>query len=261
MTTAGTLPSSGRVGGVEFVVLGCGEPVTVLAHGLGGSTAETRPLAAGLSGTRVLLHFRGHGDSDPLDDGWDYDVLADDLRRVADAVGATRALGLSLGAGALLRLLIATPARFGRVAFVLPAALDRARADGATARLDRLATAMRIGDLDRLQELLLLEVPPSLRATRAAQVLTARRARQLAFTEPPSPRGAVRPIESLAALRTIEVPSLVLAQEEDDLHTVATARILAEALPQASLHVLQAGGVFWTDRHRARQLLAAHLTA
>ncbi len=260
VSDATTLPSRGRVGGVEYVVLGGGDPVTVLAHGLGGSTAETRPLAAGLAGTRVLLHFRGHGDSDALDDGWDYDVLADDLRAVADAVGATRALGLSLGAGALLRLLVTTPGRFERVAFVLPAALDRGRTDGATSRLDRLAAAMRIGDLERLQALLLLEVPPSLRESRAARVLTARRAQQLAFTEPPFPRGVVRPIESLDELRSIKVPSLVLAQEDDDLHTVAIARALAAGLPSASLRVLGPGGVFWTDRHRARDLLADHLT-
>lgn len=260
MDTVQTRPERGRVGGVEYVVVGAGDPVTVLAHGLGGSTAETRPLAAGLTGTRVLLHFRGHGDSDPLDDGWDYDILAADLRAVADEVGATRALGLSLGAGALLRLLTATPDWFERLAFVLPAALDRGRSDGATARLDRLAEAMRVGDLDHLQELLLLEVPPELRELRAAQVLTARRARQLAFTEPPFPRGFVRPIDDLAVLMAIRVPSLVLAQEGDDLHTVAIARTLAGALPDAALHVLPPGGVFWTDRHRARDLLAEHLT-
>ena len=99
----------GRVGDVAYTVLGQGGPVTVFAHGLGGSSAETRPLASRVPGTRVLLSFRGHGDSGPLPGGWDYDVLADDLRAVADETGATCAVGLSLGAGALLRLLVATP--------------------------------------------------------------------------------------------------------------------------------------------------------
>ncbi|MGB8650376.1 MAG: alpha/beta fold hydrolase, partial [Mycobacteriales bacterium] len=94
---------AGRLGGVSFVALGEGDPVTVFAHGLGGSISETRPLATRVDGTRVLLDFRGHGDSDLLVRGWDYDTLADDLLAVADAVGATRAVGLSLGAGALLR--------------------------------------------------------------------------------------------------------------------------------------------------------------
>lgn len=249
----------GRVGGVEYVMLGSGAPVTVLAHGLGGSTEETRPLASAMPGTRVLLHFRGHGDSAPLEDGWDYAMLADDLRSVADAVSATRALGLSLGAGALLRLLAETPDRFERLAFVLPAALDRSRSDGATARLDRLASAMRAGDVERLTELLLLEVPPELRPSRAAQALSRRRAQALAFTDPPYPRPAVRPLEDLSVLRSVETSSLVLAQEGDELHQVAIARTLTDSLPNAVLQVLPPGGVFWTDRFRARELLAAHL--
>ncbi len=251
----------GVVDGVEFFVAGGGEPVTVLAHGLGGSVAETRPLAAGLRGTRVLLHFRGHGDSAPLPGGWDYDLLAADLRAVADEVGATQAVGLSLGGGALLRLLTAAPERFARLAFVLPAALDAGRSDGATERLNRLAAAMRVGDVPRLTDLLLLEVPEAIRGARAPQVLMRRRARQLAFGEPPYPRGNVRPLEDLAQLRAIRAPSLVVAQEGDDLHTVGLARTLAMGLPEARLEVLPPGGVFWTDRFAARDLLAQHLTA
>jgi pimeloyl-ACP methyl ester carboxylesterase len=195
-----------------------------------------------------------------LIDGWDYDLLAADLRTVADAVGATRAVGLSVGAGALLHLLASTPDRFERLAFVLPAALDRSRSDGATARLDRLAAAMRIGDVAHLTELLLHEVPPEIRQERAPQVLMKRRARQLAFSEPPFPRGDVRPVDDLAELAGIRAPSLVVAQEGDDLHTLAIAHTLAEALPNASLQVLPSGGVFWTARFAARDLLAEHLT-
>ncbi len=76
----------GRTGEVAWTALGPGSPVTVFAHGLGGSAAETRPLATGVPGTRVLLSFRGHGASGPLPGGWDYDLLAADLRAVADEV-------------------------------------------------------------------------------------------------------------------------------------------------------------------------------
>jgi len=96
-----------RVGGLNVVVLGTGGPVTVFAHGLGGSVAETRPLATRVTGTRVLLDFRGHGGSDPLDRGWDYDLLADDLLGAAGQanyaaskaglVGFARSLARELG--------------------------------------------------------------------------------------------------------------------------------------------------------------------
>jgi pimeloyl-ACP methyl ester carboxylesterase len=153
----------------------------------------------------------------------------------------------------------ATPGRFERLAFVLPAALDRGRSDGATERLHRLAAAMRANDVDRLTTLLLAEVPPPLRQHRAARVLTARRARELAGTEPPEPRTDVRPLESLADLTAVVAPSLVLAQHDDDLHTVEIAETLAEALPNAELVVLPAGGIFWTARFEARDVLARHL--
>ena len=91
-------------------------------------------------------------------------------------------------------------------------------------------------------------------------MLTKRRARQLSFSEPPYPNGEVRPVEDLEDLSRVRTPSLVLAQEGDDLHTVAIARTLAASLPNANLQVLPTGGVFWTDRFRARDLLAAHLT-
>ena len=136
---------AGNIDGISYVVLGQGSPVTVFAHGLGGSIAETRPLAARVSGTRVLLDFRGHGDSALLDDGWDYDGLADDLLSVADAVGASQAVGLSLGSGALLRALSRDPDRFRRLAFLLPAAIDGTRRDGATERLLRLGAAIDRG--------------------------------------------------------------------------------------------------------------------
>jgi pimeloyl-ACP methyl ester carboxylesterase len=107
----------------------------------------------------VLLSFRGHGGSDALDGGWDYDVLADDIRTVADHVGATGCVGLSLGGGALLRVLRDEPDRFRRLAFVLPAALDSTRGDGATERLRSLGHAIDRGDADEATALLMAEVP------------------------------------------------------------------------------------------------------
>ena len=110
---------------LEQLVLDHGDPVTVVLHGLGASLAETRPLLSRVAGTTVLCSARGHGRS-PLPPGpFDHAVLAADLERVADGCGATGALGVSMGAGALLSLLARRPDRFERVVLVLPAALDR----------------------------------------------------------------------------------------------------------------------------------------
>ncbi|MHB8339661.1 MAG: alpha/beta fold hydrolase [Mycobacteriales bacterium] len=252
-------PLRGLVGGIEYFALGEGEPVTVFVHGLAGSVAETRPLASQLAGTRVLLHLRGHGASRPLPaEGWDYPLFAEDLLRVSDAVGATRAVGLSVGAGALLHLLTGVPERFHRVAFVLPAGLDQPREDAATARLALLGQAMTARDLPELTRLLMAEAPAVLRGERAVRALASRRAQLLAGMAPPWPRGTVRPIADLAVLGDVTVPALVVGQRGDPLHPARVARQLCAALPAARLLMLPAGGVFWTARDQVQRALAAH---
>ena len=250
---------AGRVGGVAYTVTGTGSPVTVFAHGLGGSSAETRPLAARVAGTRVLLGFRGHGESEALPGGWDYDLLADDLLAVADTVGADCAVGLSLGTGALLRALSRDPARFARVAFVMPAAIDATRADGATLRLQRLGDAIDGGDVDGVAEILLGEVPPEVRDRRGARTLVRRRAEQLSSRPAPRPLGDDRPLLDRRLLSAVRVPALVVAQEGDPLHRLDVAQELAAALPDARLLVLPPGGVFWTAAREAQDALATHL--
>ncbi|MCU1592194.1 MAG: beta-ketoadipate enol-lactone hydrolase [Frankiales bacterium] len=254
-----TLAAPTRVAGVEVTVVGTGLPVTVYAHGLGGSSVETRPLAARTPGTRVLLTFRGHGASAAIEGGWTYDDLADDLREVADAFGATRAAGLSLGAGALLRLLSRTPDRFERIAFVLPAAIDESRDDLATARLLRLADALIAGDEAHVVRMLLEDVPESVRTRGGVRVLVDRRARQLLGTVPPYPRGVDAPLRDLRPLAGITAPALVIAQRDDPLHPAAVAERLTRALPAAELLMLEPGGVFWTETRRTQDALATHL--
>lgn len=98
----------------EYLSTGSGPPVTVFAHGMGSSIAQTRPFGSGVHGTRVYLHFWGHGASvgpDPATHPWTYAALAGEVRAVADRTEATRALGVSMGAHALLSLVSATPDR------------------------------------------------------------------------------------------------------------------------------------------------------
>lgn len=254
------LATAGRVEGVEFSLIGSGLPVTVFAHGLGGSAAEVRPLALRTKGTRVVLSFRGHGGSDALPGGWDYDLLAADLLAIADEVGATRCVGLSLGSGALLRILRDLPGRFERLAMVLPAALDAARADGATARLDQLGSAIDRGDVDAVAALLLVEVPPHLHGTRAVPFLLRRRAAELVRRPAPVPLGADRPLLDRSVLSAVHAPCLVIGQQDDPLHPIALARELATALPRAELLELPPGGVFWTATRLVQHALADHLT-
>lgn len=129
--------------GLAALVTGSGPPVTVTvaAHGLGASVAETRPLLSGVAGSRVFYSARGHDGSLPAP--FSYRDLGDDLLAVADQHDATRALGVSMGAGALLSLLARAPDRFEKAVCFLSGALDRPRTDDAVrrfaARVDALA--------------------------------------------------------------------------------------------------------------------------
>ncbi len=131
---------------LEYLTAGTGQPVTVFAHGFAGGIADTRPYGSSVTGTKVFFQFRGHGRSGAPAGPWSYADLAGDLRGVADRFGARRALGVSLGAGALTRLLARTPDRFDRVVFVLPAVLDEPRSAHAADRTRALLDAVNDGD-------------------------------------------------------------------------------------------------------------------
>ena len=235
--------------------------MSIVTHGIGGDVDEVAPLASALPGTRVVVELRGHGRSAPLPGGWDYELYAADLRAVADAHDAKVAVGLSMGAGAVLAAAVADPDRFDRLALVLPAAFDRVRSDAGVERLERLATLVEAGDRDGLADALLAEQPAVVRAHRAAPIYARRRASALVGQAPPRPNGDVRPVESRAAVSAVRCPVLVLAQEDDPLHPLDVATALADALPHAALVTLPAGGVFWTAADRAQEALATFVGA
>jgi 3-oxoadipate enol-lactonase len=247
---------------VDYLLTGSGDPVTVFAHGLAGAIDETRPFGSGVRGTRAFLHFRGHGASSAPDTPWTYEAVADELLAVADHVHASRALGVSLGAGALLRLVAERPDRFERLVLVLPGAVDRPRNDPAVRRMHQMAAHVEAHDVEALASLLRLEQPEGARDRPDVTVWSRRQAARLmetgvatALRELP----ARFPLMDRSALRTVRAPVLVIGQHGDDAHPAAVAEELAELLPDARLSMFDAGGVLWTHRRELRELIASHL--
>jgi pimeloyl-ACP methyl ester carboxylesterase len=247
---------------LECLATGSGRPVTVFAHGLAGGIADTRPLGSAVEGKRIFFQFRGHGRSAAPPGRWTYLDLARDLRAVADLNGATRALGVSLGAGALCRLLADNPGRFERVVFFLPAVLDAARPAAAKRRLSGLLDAVESGDPAEVADVVSQEVPAPLRNSPAAWAYLRRRVEQL-MRDGLGEGLATLPDEvavaDRAALAEVTVPALVLGCRGDDLHPVEVAEQLAAVLPQATLHVYDRPGVLWTDRADLRDRIAGFL--
>jgi hypothetical protein len=252
-------------GHIEILTSGRGEPSSVFAHGLAGSIPTTRPYAARVAGRRTFLHFRGHGRTTvPTTTGWGYDALAGELWAVADRVAATRALGVSMGAGALCAGLARDPHRFERVVLVLPAVLDRPREDAAMRRFADLARLVEAADVDAVAAHLLAEQPAAVRTDPGvlawcrgqAEVLTASGVARALEAVPQQV-----PLADRTGLAAVSAEVLVLAQQDDPAHPVWAAEDVAAALTRADLHVLPPGGIMWAHRDRVRDLVGGFLSA
>ncbi|WGW12536.1 alpha/beta hydrolase [Saxibacter everestensis] len=244
---------------------GTGKPVTLFAHGFGGSIRDTRPFGTGVSGTRAFMHFRGHGGRPAPSSRWTYEELAGELRAAADGVEATRALGVSMGAGALARMLADSPDRFEKAAFVLPAVLDgTTRSAGRTrmmSRVDRMVELAARHDTAGIAQQLALREPEEVRAVPAAQAWFEHQAELIVNSDArfgltlPSERA----VDSAAALGAVQARTLVLTHEDDEAHPVEVAEAYAAALPNAELVVLPAGSILWLGRSKIREIINGFL--
>jgi 3-oxoadipate enol-lactonase len=247
---------------LEYLVVGDGAPTTVFAHGLAGGIPDTRPLGSGVSGRKVFFQFRGHGRSDWPADEITYADLAADLRAVCDEFDATRALGVSLGAGALCRLLSQTPDRFDRLVFFLPAVLDEPRPAAAMARATALLEAVEAEDAPAAASLISGEIPAGLRDRPAAwryvrERLDALLKDGLAASLADLPTQSALPDRS--ALGAVKTPALVIGCRGDSAHPPALAEQLAQTLPNATLHVYDQPAVLWTNRTDLRTRVSEFL--
>jgi 3-oxoadipate enol-lactonase len=223
---------------------GSGDPVTVLAHGLTNSCMELSAFTPLAPGTKVRFCFRGHGHSGTPDPGhYRFEDFAGDVDAVARAYGATRALGTSLGQGAITRLLATTPDRFERLVFVLPAALDVPLAQTELEGFDRTATLLETLPTDEAVEKILDD---SGRAGEYAEQPWLRDVDMLLWQDL-QPVGVARAlrevtrdvaIEHRELLRRVDTPAIVIAREGDPIHPADLGRILADLLPNAELIML-----------------------
>ena len=225
-------------------VMGEGEPVTVFAHGITSSLQEIAAFGWRTAGTRVLFDFRGHGlsDSPPADAGYDTPCMRRDLEFVADAYGATRALGVSMGAGALLHLLADRPDRFDRLLFFIPARID-SNTSVSKDRYPAMAELLETLPLEQVADMM-VDAPESqpLFVSRPAwrDLIRARVLRMNSTGVPRALRAFATgrpPVTDASVLKKITAPALVLGHENDPIHPADVARRLADLLPNADVRI------------------------
>ena len=219
---------------------GDGEPVTVLAHGLTNTCRELAQLTPVVTGTKVRFCFRAHGHSGPARSGrYGFAEFAVDLDAVASEYGATRAVGTSLGAGAICRLLAARPDRFERLVFLLPAGLDQPfrHIEGFRRMADMVETLPRDAALEAL-----LDDPERLEVyERAPWVREFDRLRWAEILDPAAMAPAIRqviedtPVADREVLRKVEAPVLILTRGGDPVHRAELGPVMADLFRNAEL--------------------------
>jgi pimeloyl-ACP methyl ester carboxylesterase len=206
---------------------GSGSPVTLVAHGLGATPGEARVPASGLPGTRVVVTLPSHGEAPDAPPGyWDYGTIAADL----GTVSADHAVGVSLGAGALVRLLSVSPDRFRRVALLLPAVLDQPRPAFTVQQLSELTVG-----------------PPAYVAERRAALSR--------LTDAAGQLPGQVAVDDASVLAAVPVPVLVIGAVGDPLHPEDVAKATAAAFPGGELWLIDSPSPMITHRAEIRHRL------
>ncbi|MCK9929251.1 alpha/beta hydrolase [Frankia sp. Mgl5] len=243
----------------EVLVVGDGEPVVLVAHAWGASARVMLPTVAGVPGTLVAVNFRGYGGSSPRPNGWTYADLAEELAGVARAVGASAAVGQSMGAGALLALADGEPDLFTAMALLLPPAVDKPIPAEIHEMFRRVHVARLAGDPAELRAEIARCMSPELRDARGGAVYLRAYALMLMACSAPTERPGNAPVPDRARLARVRARTLVVGQEGDLIHRTETALALAAALPAARSHVFPATAPMWSERLALRTLLTDHL--
>jgi 3-oxoadipate enol-lactonase len=234
---------------VSWRAYGSGDPVILVVPGLAATPGEARIPASGLPGTRVVLTLPSHGDEPDAPPGyWRYDTIAADVARVADEVGATCAIGVSLGAGALTRLVADDPDRFDKLALLLPAALDRPRPADVQAELRKLTT-------DDPAELRALVAAPLPEGYALGDYVDQRSRALTRLSGALDELAGEFPVEDRSVLLAVSAPVLVIAAVGDLLHPADVARETAAAFPKGMLEVFDSPAPLITHRAAVRSLL------
>lgn len=245
-------------------------PPIVLLHGL---TAH-RDLV--VHGSRALARTgyqlvrydaRGHGQSDGTGEGnYTYEDLSRDLGRVLDEVvgpGArVVAVGHSMGAHTIVRHALDDPDRFAALVIMGPVATGEGLSASALRYWDSLADGLDEGEIDGFLSALDDGLDPEWRdvilRVAGERMSKHRDLGAIAQALREVPRSS--PIESLADLEAVEIPTLVVASHDDadPGHPLGTARDYANALPDAELISEEEGAspLVWQGGKLSREIAA-----
>jgi pimeloyl-ACP methyl ester carboxylesterase len=223
-----------------------GDSMPVLwQHGLGATQAQVAEVFPESSQfRRITMECRGHADSElgaPV--GLSIQQFADDAVVLLDHLGVRRAVvgGISLGAAIALRLAVHYPERVSELIIARPAWISEAAPERLRIYLDVAELLAQYGPeqgLARLQateryRLVMKESPDNAASIRSFFTRESASTVALLSRIPAQGPGVTREQMSRLAL-----PTLVIANEGDYVHSIATATAVAELIPGANLKII-----------------------
>ncbi len=227
---------------LRYELSGAGDKVLVLVHEMGGTLDSWDQVIPLLSpGRRVLRHdWRGAGMSEKLRAPPTFDLLADDIAALLDAVGIAGPValaGCAVGAGIALNFARRFPGRTRAVVAMAPATGVTAERRAATlARAEAMET---VGPRGLVEQSFSGSYPPVVRHD--AEQFRKFRARWLA--NDPESFAAVNRMLADATLTErlpeITCPVLLIAGTHDALRPPALIEPLAAKLPNARFQALE----------------------
>jgi pimeloyl-ACP methyl ester carboxylesterase len=250
---------------IVYEVRGSGPPV-VLLHPFPCHHGFWNPIAAALDSRYrlILLDLRGHGDSDVGDGPAFMPKHANDIARVLDAEGVGKAafVGCSIGGYILFEFW----RRFRSRVSSLVLCDTRPLADTSEARANRLQSAASV--VEQGTEPYLETMIPKLmgRTTLSARPDLVDGARAMMRKMSPQDinlvlRGMAERPDSVADLKTIDVPTLIVIGEEDVLSTVADGDLMRQNIAGSQLKVIPKAGHYapWEQPESAGKVLRQFL--
>jgi len=231
----------------------------VFQHGLGGDVGQPFSLVRPPPGFRLLaFDCRGHGETRPLGDVEKIGIapFADDLAAFLDHLGVERAVigGISMGAAVAMNFALRYPGRLLGLVLSRPAWLDaplpgNVRLFGLIARLIRQYGA--VGGREQFRQspeyFELAALSPDVANSALSQ-----------FDHPRAEETVVKleriaadaPCRRLEELKSIAVPTLVMANRQDPVHPFEYGETLARTIPHAIFWEITAKSVS-LERHAA----------
>lgn len=220
-------------------------PALLMVHGFPLDRTIWSHQVSTLSGwRRIAPDLRGMGTSDVADQ-YSMALYADDLIRLLDKLRIQRAVvaGLSMGGYVVFEMLRRYKDRISGV-ILCDTKADADSAEGKKGRDDAIKLVKEQGSAvfaERMLSKVLGRTTMQINAPLVSQVRD-----MMARTSPAGIVGALtamrdRP-DSTGLLASIDVPTLVVVGQEDELTPPAAARAMTEAIPSAAMTVIPAAG-------------------